>query len=84
MTYRLVLVEWKDKYNTDSYYLDYFIDVPLFRKLKRATEWVRKHIKEIAEQVDKDYTTDLYVEQWDKDFIEWSYLYKNLHTKGEN
>ena len=83
--YRLVLVEWVDNIQSDSYPLDCLINMPKFRTQGQAIKWANKNLNKINSVVDKEiYATDLYIEEWDNDFVwctnEW--LHCSLHFRG--
>ena len=83
--YRLVLVEWRDKYNDDVYYLPDLMKVPKFRTLKKAREWARKNLNKIIKSVvDENYTSDLYIEEWKGEWVTGDWFYANLFTKESN
>lgn len=79
--FRLVLVEWHDNYNTDSYYLTDLIKSHNFLKENTAKMWINKHIEKIKKLVDTDYTTDLYIEEWQGEWCINTQLITNLYTK---
>jgi len=80
--YRVALVEWRDQYNTDTYYLNELMNAPTHHKtIKNAVKWCERHEKEINQLIDTNYTSDLYIEEWRGEWITNELLYKNLFIK---
>lgn len=82
--YRLVLVDWVDNFNTDSYYLNDLMNARNFRSVQNARKWATKYLEKIKrELVDKElYASDLYIEEWEDEWITNEWLFTNLWTKG--
>lgn len=81
--FRLALVEWRDQYNTDTYYLSDLMKTTNFQSEQKARKWVEKHIEKIKKLVDCDYTSDLYIEKWNDEWCVNESLIMNLYTRKE-